>query len=56
MRDPDVPWAHAIKLVDRLRSEDVELTLIKDGDHRLSRDQDLRRLESTVASLVASSS
>ena len=56
MGDPDVPWVHALKLVERLRSQDVELTLVKDGDHRLSRDQDLRRLESTVASLVASSS
>lgn len=53
MRDPDVPWGHAIELVERLRSDDVELTLIKDGDHRLSRDQDLRRLEATVAALVA---
>ncbi len=53
MRDPDVPWGHAIELIERLRSDDVELTLIKDGDHRLSRDQDLRRLEATVAALVA---
>jgi pimeloyl-ACP methyl ester carboxylesterase len=53
MRDPDVPWSHAIKLMERLRSDDVELTLVKDGDHRLSREQDLRRLESTVAALVA---
>jgi pimeloyl-ACP methyl ester carboxylesterase len=53
MRDPDVPWAHALDLVGRLRADDVALTLIKDGDHRLSREQDLRRLESTVAALVA---
>ena len=53
MCDPDVPWNHALELVERLRSGDVELTLIKDGDHRLSREQDLRRLESTVAALVA---
>lgn len=53
MRDPDVPWGHALDLVERLRSDDVELTLVKDGDHRLSREQDLRRLESTVAALVA---
>lgn len=55
MRDPDVPWRHALGLVERLSSDDVELTLIKDGDHRLSREQDLRRLEQTVAALVASS-
>jgi pimeloyl-ACP methyl ester carboxylesterase len=56
MRDPDVPWRHALDLVDRLRSNDVELTLIKDGEHRLSRDEDLRRLESTVAALAAQAS
>ena len=56
MRDPDVPWRHALELVERLSSNDVELILIKDGDHRLSRDHDLRRLESTVAALVAQAS
>ena len=56
MRDPDVPWRHALELVERLRSNDVELTLVKDGDHRLSRDQDLRRLESTIAALAAQAS
>jgi pimeloyl-ACP methyl ester carboxylesterase len=53
MRDPDVPWRHALALVERLSSNDVELTLVKDGDHRLSREQDLRRLESTIATLMA---
>jgi pimeloyl-ACP methyl ester carboxylesterase len=52
MCDPDVPWGHALDLVDLLCCEDVELTLIKDGDHRQSRPQDLRRLEATVAALV----
>jgi len=52
MCDPDVPWGHALDLVDLLCCDDVELTLIKDGDHRQSREQDLRRLESTVAALV----
>jgi pimeloyl-ACP methyl ester carboxylesterase len=47
-RDPDVPWAHALKLAERLRGEDVVFTLIKDGDHRLSRPQDLVRLIETV--------
>jgi pimeloyl-ACP methyl ester carboxylesterase len=56
LRDPDVPWRHALDLVERLGSDDVELTLIKDGDHRLSREQDLRRLEATVAALVAHAS
>ena len=52
MCDPDVPWGHALDLVDLLCCEDVELTLIKDGDHRQSRPQDLRRIVSTVAGLV----
>jgi pimeloyl-ACP methyl ester carboxylesterase len=52
MCDPDVPWGHALDLVDLLCCEDVELTLIKDGDHRQSRPQDLARLEATVAALV----
>jgi len=52
MEDRDVPWGHALALVDLLHCDDVELTLIKDGDHRLSRPQDLRRLELTVAALV----
>jgi len=47
-RDPDVPWAHALKLADRLTSDDVVFTLIKDGDHRLSRPQDIARLIATV--------
>ncbi|MEX1061043.1 MAG: alpha/beta hydrolase, partial [Methyloceanibacter sp.] len=52
MCDPDVPWGHALDLVDLLCCDDVELTLIKDGDHRQSREQDRRRLESIVAALV----
>ncbi|HEV7463197.1 MAG TPA: alpha/beta hydrolase [Methyloceanibacter sp.] len=52
MCDPDVPWGHALDLVDLLCGADVELTLIKDGDHRQSRPEDLRRLEATVAALV----
>jgi pimeloyl-ACP methyl ester carboxylesterase len=41
MKDPDVPWEHAMKLVDRLPGENVQLTLVKDGDHRLSRPEDI---------------
>ncbi len=36
MQDPDVPWRHALKLVEHLAGDAVVLTLIKDGDHRLS--------------------
>jgi pimeloyl-ACP methyl ester carboxylesterase len=44
MRDPDVPWRTSLRLVDQLAAEDVELTLVKAGDHRLSEPQDLDRL------------
>lgn len=49
--DPDVPHTHAFKLLDSLASEDVVMTLIKDGDHRLSRDQDLEALVRTIDAL-----
>ena len=44
VEDPDVPWRHAVELVSRLASDDVVLTLVKDGDHRLSRPEDIERL------------
>jgi pimeloyl-ACP methyl ester carboxylesterase len=44
MQDADVPWRHALKLVEALESTDVTLELIKDGDHRLSRPEDIARL------------
>jgi pimeloyl-ACP methyl ester carboxylesterase len=44
MQDPDVPHAHALTLVEHLADDPVALTLIRDGDHRLSRDQDIARL------------
>ena len=49
VRDPDVPWRHAVELVSRFSRDDVVLTLIKDGDHRLSRPEDIERLLSAVA-------
>ncbi|GAC1347051.1 MAG: alpha/beta hydrolase [Acetobacteraceae bacterium] len=52
-RDPDVPWSTALRLADRLEAEDVQLTLIKDGDHRLSRPQDLALLRHVVETLPA---
>ena len=52
MRDEDVPHAHALRLVEALAEDDVTLTLVRDGDHRLSRDEDLLRLEKTLAELV----
>jgi pimeloyl-ACP methyl ester carboxylesterase len=47
--DPDVPWQHAVDLTARLAQDDVVLTLVKDGDHRLSRPEDLERLLAAVA-------
>lgn len=49
-RDDDVPWAISIKLAAALRSDDVQVTLIKDGDHRLSRDADIAQLLGVVDS------
>ncbi|MGV8832620.1 MAG: alpha/beta hydrolase [Devosia sp.] len=47
-QDPDVPPSHAIKLVTHILHDPVTLTLIPDGDHRLSRDQDLAQLRAAV--------
>jgi pimeloyl-ACP methyl ester carboxylesterase len=47
--DPDVPWNHAIELTSHLAQDDVVLTLVKDGDHRLSRPEDIERLIQAVA-------
>jgi hypothetical protein len=44
MRDTDVPWEHALAICEKLLSSHVTVTLVKDGDHRLSRDEDLARL------------
>jgi pimeloyl-ACP methyl ester carboxylesterase len=47
-QDPDVPWQHAFTLAERLPCEDVVLTMIQDGDHRLSRPQDIARMLAAV--------
>jgi pimeloyl-ACP methyl ester carboxylesterase len=49
VRDPDVPWNHAVELVSRFARDDVVLTLVKDGDHRLSRPEDIERMLAAVA-------
>ncbi|MBO22294.1 MAG: alpha/beta hydrolase [Rhodospirillaceae bacterium] len=49
--DPDVPWTQSQKLMDALTSDDVELILIKGGDHRLSEPRDLFRMTGIVARL-----
>jgi pimeloyl-ACP methyl ester carboxylesterase len=48
VEDPDVPWQHAVELTSRLASDDVVLTLVKDGDHRLSRPEDIERMIAAV--------
>lgn len=52
-RDDDVPWQRALVLADRLRSDDVEVQLVKAGGHRLSEPADLARLARTLAALLA---
>ncbi|UFN49844.1 alpha/beta fold hydrolase [Roseomonas sp. OT10] len=52
MRDAEVPWQHALRIADALAGDDVAVTLVKDGDHRLSRDSDLKRLWQTLDTLL----
>ena len=49
--DADVPWQTSLRLAEALRSADVQVTLVKDGDHRLSRDQDIALLLRTIETL-----
>ena len=49
VQDKDVPWDHTVELVSRFARDDVVLTLVKDGDHRLSRPEDIERLLAAVA-------
>lgn len=53
MADPDVPYTKSLRIAENLRSDDVAVSLIKDGDHRLSRPQDLQRLFDAVNELSA---
>lgn len=53
MEDPDVPWPHAVRLVERLESSDVTLELVKGGDHRLSTAPEIARLELRIEQMLA---
>lgn len=55
MRDPDVPWRESVAIAETLRGgpSPVRVTLVPDGDHRLSRDSDLGRLEGALDRMVA---
>jgi pimeloyl-ACP methyl ester carboxylesterase len=50
--DADVPWKRSLMLAEKLRTPDVRVVLVKDGDHRLSREQDLALLTRTVEELI----
>ena len=52
MSDVDVPWVTSVRLAERVEAADVRLELVKDGDHRLSRDQDIALICRTVEDLV----
>jgi pimeloyl-ACP methyl ester carboxylesterase len=51
-QDADVPWSHAAGLMERLAHDDAVLTLVADGDHRLSRPEDIERMMRAVAGLI----
>ncbi|OWV69910.1 2-hydroxymuconic semialdehyde hydrolase [Rhizobium sp. N122] len=55
MKDADVPHAHAMKLMEHLPADDVVLTFIRDGDHRLSRPSDIALLLGAVKGIIRSS-
>ncbi len=52
-QDPDVPWALSLTIAERLAGADVQVVLVKDGDHRLSRPQDLALLTRTLETFFA---
>jgi pimeloyl-ACP methyl ester carboxylesterase len=54
MKDPDVPYGHALKIMEKIVGDDAILTLVRDGDHRLSRPEDLERIEAAVTAMAAS--
>ncbi len=50
--DPDVPWETSLRLAERITGNDIRVTLVKDGDHRLSRAADLALLDAVLAPLL----
>jgi pimeloyl-ACP methyl ester carboxylesterase len=54
LADPDVPWRISLAILKRVRSSDVQAALVKGGDHRLSRPQDITLLIATVCALLES--
>ncbi len=54
--DPDVPWEFALRIGEQAATADVRVILVKDGDHRLSRQSDLALLRNTLAGLLGEDS
>lgn len=54
MADPDVPHTHALRLMEHLPADDVVVTLVRDGDHRLSRPRDIERMLQAIRDLAHS--
>ena len=52
MKDPDVPWRTALRLAEHIGGGDVEVTLVKSGDHRLSEPADIARLEAVLQQIT----
>ncbi|MEQ8193071.1 MAG: alpha/beta hydrolase [Rhodospirillales bacterium] len=52
LNDREVPFATALRLAEKLRTDDVEITLVKNGDHRLSTPADIERLSATLERLL----
>ena len=52
MKDPDVPWQTSLRIAEKLRSGDVEITLVKDAEHRMSEPEDLERICETLDGLL----
>ncbi len=52
MADPDVPWRHAVAFAERLEAKDLDVTLIKAGDHRLSKPQELAAIDNAIGAVL----
>lgn len=52
LRDPEVPWQNSVRVAEKLASEDVRVLLVKDGEHRMSRESDLNLLLELLAELI----
>ena len=52
VKDEDVPWSTAGRIMEQVTSDDVEVTYVKSGDHRLSEPYDLARLTRTIDGLL----